>query len=184
MKKILALIILLVLVLLAFPVGSNLITGDVASANPNQCPPGQEKKEGCDWVQHRVTYACQWLPKKAVANPWTVIEEGTCPQPEKKEVIVNTAVSIPSPTCTPLPTTAVLPTKTPVTKPTAKEPVKKDVVTFPSPTPFSFLSSICDGCKESQRQANSQETMAAVMSTQLSVQLTSVQIIIELTKGP
>jgi len=48
--------------------------------NPNECPPGQEKQNGCKWVQHRITGNCMWLPEQAVAWPWEEVSpEGYCP---------------------------------------------------------------------------------------------------------
>ena len=51
----------------------------LASANPNLCPPGQEKANGCVWAQHQVTRKCMWLPAQSVNPPWVTIREGTCP---------------------------------------------------------------------------------------------------------
>jgi len=173
MKKIVGLLIILILGIIFSPVIIGELSGDIASANPNKCPQGQV----CKWVQHEVTNKCQWLPQQAVANPWKIVPEGTCPQPVEVVVVENTKVVVESTT-----------TKV-VKKPTSTQvPVivvatvgkNNDKVTVPTVTPFSFIKSICDTCYEEQRQANSQETVAAVMATQLSIQLTSVQLSIDL----
>ena len=156
MKKIIALIIMLAMIIVAFPVISESISGDVASANPNKCPQGQI----CKWVQHRVTSKCQYLPVQSVAYPWDEITEGTCPQPTGIIVVENTKIIV------------IEGTNTVVVESTGTKVVKKptntavptiviatvgknnDKVTVPTVTPFSFMKNICDACIEEQRQAN------------------------------
>jgi len=182
MKKIIALIIMLVMIIAAFPVISEGISGSVASANPNKCPQGQT----CKWVQHRITSRCKYLPVQSVAYPYEEVPEGICPL--SKEENTSTSVFILEFTRTnaviqeSTKTSVVVSTETNAPKvnvktsiptitltPVGKAPTE---VTFPTVTPFSFMKSICDTCIEEQRQANAQETMASVLSTQLSRELT------------
>lgn len=55
------------------------LTSQPAAAQGNPCPPGQEEKNGCKWVQHRVTKKCMWLPAHSVSDPWEIVPVGTCP---------------------------------------------------------------------------------------------------------
>ena len=68
--------------------------------NPNECPPGQEKQNGCKWVQHRITGKCMWLPENAVADPWVEVSpDGYCP-PLPTETATATRESKPTVTAT------------------------------------------------------------------------------------
>lgn len=133
---------------------------DPVSANPSECPKGQEKKNGCKWVQHRVTGHCQWLPEQAVADPWREVPENTCPtQPTFTPFlpVKITWTPIPRPTDTRWPT--LTPTCPPDASKTAKpSPVDKSVV---QTVPALPVAPGCDVCYQEKRQADALETLAA-----------------------
>lgn len=103
-------ILLSVSLLFVAPVVRYLITDNTVSGNPNACPPGQEKTNGCKWVQHRnpadpSKYGkCQWLPADSVASPWVEVPENTCPK--LLPAPTNTLFVAPSATFTGVPPTA------------------------------------------------------------------------------
>lgn len=151
-----------VAVLMATLVVAALQIVPVVLANPKECPKGQEKKNGCKWVQHIITGHCQWLPAQAVANPWKVVPEGTCPQPQPTYTPFQPIITwtpIPRPTDTRWPTQT--PTKPPepskTIQPTATDkPTIQTVPALPAAT-----GGVCDTCYEERRQANALETLAA-----------------------
>lgn len=156
------------------------LSGYIAQANPNKCPPGQERKEGCKWVQFQgnkndARYGkCMWLPEDAVANPWVVVPENTCPELEHPTATVAaTATVMPliAPSSTPFMPPSATPNGDPV-DPTATLPGGQPQKTA---TPTCTLASasnnknasgnkltatvqVCDIC-------SNQATMAAALST-------------------
>lgn len=163
-----------------------MVTGiDAVQAGPNKCPPGQESKEGCKWVQHRVTDKCMWLPKQAIADPWEVITpDGVCPEPTLVYTPIPTATSTLCPTSTatlaPAPTVIIVkpsPTEdstptVPVIPITPPHGVKMDPInTSTLPAPVILSTPVCDACRIEQQKADAMSTLAAIEATRLAKEL-------------
>jgi hypothetical protein len=146
---------------IVFPVQS-------VGASPDECPQGA--KSGCDWVQHRVTLKCKWLPSNAVADPWESVPEGSCPAK-----VVNTLV--PANTKTPVPyyitnTSAPAIIETQVQEAT-NTPVGNIVhVATCTPTPvikqeivITLTPGTCNLCKIEQQKADAMSTSVALQAT-------------------
>lgn len=188
MKKLLVLVLIIafIAVLIVFvPTVRDVL------ANPNNCPKGQEKKAGCKWVQHVITGKCQWLPAQAVASPWKVVAEGSCPAlpapptataigilatptpyqpwtPTATKDTLTTAIPRPTdlPVCTP---TKPLPTAVPTWIPDSPIPIQ---ITAAPTDPTATITPLCDECKIKQQEADARSTEVAIQATRLSWEMT------------
>lgn len=135
-----------------------------AYANPNSCPPGQEKAHGCKWVQHIVTFKCMWLPAEAVAHPWKEIPEGTCPHPIVNTPVTTAVVILNSPTPPATGTPWHDPSATPKASSTATQPGPRSSATACTSIPGQVLTPVSSGtpCPWCEYEA----TQAAAAATQ------------------
>lgn len=132
-------------------------------ANPNDCPEGQKKKEGCTWVQHVQSGNCMWLPSHAssIPDPWKpVLPPGSCPQASTSTLFPTV---VPTATCTYVATkpfatstpmapiiiiitqTNVVPASTRTSLPVPNTDPQKDTGTAVS-TPTRVPPAYCDQC--------------------------------------
>ena len=166
----------LIIATLLAGVFSPALPGVLAGGRPEEeCPPQGNSGVTCDWVQHRVTGQCKWIPSHSLHWPWEKVEEGTCPDLEQKEPTPTLpAPTAPAPTDKPDPTAQPDPTEVPSTSGDPTATPSGDDGFFPTctPTPTAFATGenleACDLCLElrriadaAERQAAAQETMAA-----------------------
>lgn len=151
-KKILVVSVILLVVMIGYPVIQGVLSPEIVSANPVKPPPG--KTEESKWVQNKNTGKCMWLPENAVAHPWVVVPEGTCPT-----ILVVTVVQVQA---TPTLIITVLPTPTfiqpRISQPTATLDPNDNILTMLStdtPTP-----EICDLCLEQRGIRKALEAIA------------------------
>jgi len=128
----------LIIATLLAGVFSPALPGVLAGGRPEEeCPPQGNSGVTCDWVQHRVTGQCKWIPSHSLHWPWEKVEEGTCPDLEQKEPTPTLpAPTAPAPTDKPDPTAQPDPTEVPSTSgdPTAT-PSGDDGFLPPASTP-------------------------------------------------
>lgn len=145
----------------------------IVEANPNKCAPGQEKKDGCLWVQHRVTGKCMWMPSESDGAAWNPVSEGTCPPlaidtSTVQPVIYSTTVPLIM-TCTPSGIPVIQASFTPIpliVTPAAGSITANPVSSGNLQSPGAVIPTIgCDICDAYKRQADALSTMAAVQAT-------------------
>lgn len=141
--------------------------GLIVRANPQECPPGQEKKNGCVWVQGP-SGKCQWKPLQAVAPPWVpVFPEGVCPvlvlpsNTPFQPLVTWTPVPRPTDTRWPTLTSTAAATIVPTQAKTLISATKTSVL--PTPNVFTCV----EDCDPLWALAHAQQTQAAVQATEL-----------------
>lgn len=169
------------------PVARDYFGLDDVYANPNKCPPGQEKASGCVWAQHRVTGNCQWLPANSNAQAWNPVPDNTCPDLVQPVEASATAVLHPTWTLMPRPTDTRWPTQTqaasPVPSLTAPPDPKDPIPTLTSQAPVTVIQAQpspvfvltltprpCDLCRIEQEKADAEQEKAHAASTLAAVE--------------